>query len=268
MTTNKVTIYKKIFNEAREYLLSFEGIDINMIDKHLNRWKECGPQSIQDLLFAMLESVSNKRGMPNTIGDIENVRPYLEDFTPILIIEKYSDDWKKLFDTIKNNYEPPGRMVVNNPKSYWVIFCKSIISASYFLSQFQNKKKFDNFVSQFYLNEYTRAALPLLLEKEIFGFGFVLACDFLKENGYPKFVKPDVHIKAIFHGIHISKSESDYEIFKDVIRFSENINQLPYCVDKLFWLVGSGYFYLDNVKINTSRDDFIEEIQREFRGKL
>nr|QNO44219.1 hypothetical protein JAFNDAPN_00001 [Methanosarcinales archaeon ANME-2c ERB4]QNO46539.1 hypothetical protein HKKCGBCL_00016 [Methanosarcinales archaeon ANME-2c ERB4] len=169
---------------------------------------------------------------------------------------------------IKNDYEPPGRMTIDNPKSYWVIFCKSVFSASHFLSQFSELEEFDNFVSQFYLNEYTRVALPLLLEKEVFGLGFALACDFLKENGYPKFVKPDVHIKAIFHGIGISKSDSDYDIFKDVIRFSEDIKELPYCVDKLFWLVGSGRFYLDEVKINTNRDEFIGRIKHEFRDEL
>jgi len=107
-----------------------------------------------------------------------------------------------------------------------------------------------------------------LLEKEIFGLGFALACDFLKENGYPKFIKPDVHIKAIFHGVGISKSKSDYDIFKDVIRFSEDINELPYCVDKLFWLIGSGKFYLDNVRIKTNRDEFVERIKHQFRDEL
>ena len=222
--TNKVIVYRKIFDEAREYLLSFDPIDKNMLDMHINGGKECKNQSVQDLLFGMLESVSNKRNMQSTIGSIEKLRPFLEDFIPLQIIEKYDDDWRGLFTTIENNYEPPGQMTIDNPRSYWVIFCKSVFSASHFLSRFSNLEEFDNFVSQFYLNEYTRVALPLLLKEEIFGLGFALACDFLKENGYPKFVKPDVHIKAIFHGIGISKSDSDYDVFKDVIRFSKDVN--------------------------------------------
>ena len=115
----------------------------------------------------------------------------------------------------------------------------------------------------FYLNEYTRVALPLLLSREIDGMGFALACDFLKENGYPKFVKPDVHIKKIFQGLGLSDSDDDYEVFKDVIRFSELVNELPYKVDKLFWLVGSGNLYLSGIKIPTNRDYFIEKINRD-----
>ena len=102
--------------------------------------------------------------------------------------------------------------------------------------------------------------MPLLLAKEIFGLGFALACDFLKENGYPKFVKPDRQIKAIFRGLHLTESTSDYEVFKDVIRFSDAVDEIPYRVDKLFWLIGSGKFYLDNIKIKSNRNEFIQQI--------
>ena len=266
--TNEVIVYRGVFDKAREYLLSFDSIDENMLDKHLNAWKGCKINTVQDLLWGMLDSVSNRRNMPKTIGPVDKMRPVLEDFIPSKIVEKYDDSWEKLFKTIEKEYKPLGKMVIDNPRSYWVIFCKSVISASRFLSRFSNLDEFNKFVSQFYLNEYTRVALPLLLAKEVFGLGFTLACDFLKENGYPKFVKPDVHIKAIFNGIGISKSNLDYDVFKDVIRFSENINELPYCVDKLFWLVGSGRFYLDKVEIITNRDEFIEMITREFGAEL
>ncbi len=254
---------KFIFGAARVYLLTFEGVNNNMIDKHLNLWKEGKRDSINDLLFGVLEAVKTRQGMQNAIGEIEQLRQYLQDFSPRQIIARY-DNWKKLFRTIESNYNPPGRMAINIPQNYWRIFCKSVISASKFLSRFSNVEEFDRFVSQFYLNEYTRVALPLLLDKEIVGLGFALSCHFLKENGYPKFVKPDVHIKEIFKGIGISQSEADdYEVFKDVVRFSESINEIPYVVDKLFWLVGSGDFYLDELRIRTKRDDFIEEVKKE-----
>ncbi len=86
--TNRVTVYRKIFDEAHGYLLSFDLIDENMLDKHINSWKECKIQSVQDLLWGMLESVSNKQAMPHTIGPIEKLRPFLEDFSPPQIIEK------------------------------------------------------------------------------------------------------------------------------------------------------------------------------------
>lgn len=266
MTGNE--IYKKIFDEAFRYLRSFEGIDDDVISRHLNDWENTKPESILDLYTQMLVSISNKRNMKKTIGPIENIRPFLEDFSPKRIVERYDSDWEELFNTIKNNYDSPGRMEIDNPRSYWVIFCKSVISSSGFFSRFSNLEEFDNFVSQFYLNEYTRVALPLLLEKEIFGLGFILACDFLKENGYPKFIKPDTHTKKIFEGTGISDSDSDYNIFKDLIRFCEDIDELPYRVDKLFGLVGSGQFYLDEIKIDTDPDWFIEKINQKIENGI
>ncbi len=273
---------KRIFEMAYSHLLSFDGVEKHMIDEHLNHWKQGKRDSINNLLRGMLNSVQNKRGMWRAIGNLENLKPYLENFEPARIVEKYGgnwrEDWEKLFEMVQNSYTPPGRMAIDIPQNSWTIFCKAIISASNFLSRFSNIEEFDEFVSRFYLNEYTRLALPLLLDKEIFGLGFALACDFLKENGYPKFVKPDSNIMAIFKGIGISHPKADdYQVFKDVVKFSESIDEVPYVVDKLFWLVGSGNFYLSKEskeidaekykkikrKISARRDYFIGNVRKE-----
>ncbi|GAG19666.1 unnamed protein product, partial [marine sediment metagenome] len=151
---------------------------------------------------------------------------------------------------------------------------------SRFLSRFHDLKEFDDFTKNFISNPDTRIGLPLLLKEEIHGFGFALACDFLKENVNPKFVKPDTHIKDIFKGICISKSNaSDFEVFTDVVKFSECICEVPYRVDKLFWLVGSGKFYLQRIgtkengelktlEVRTDKRHFIEAINKKYGEKL
>lgn len=257
---------QKIYSEARKYLLDFDEINEDILEKHLDNYKIGAATSIEELLKKILNSVKNKQAMPNTIGDIDKLGPYLCDFNPKQIITVFENNWEKVFYKIKNEYKPKGKFDINKPQSYWVIFCKSVISAANFVNKFSNIEEFNIFVEKFYLNEYTRVALPLLLQREIKGFGFALACDFLKENGYEKFVKPDVHIKYIFNGIGLSDSDDDYEIFKDVIRFAESINEVPYCVDKLFWLIGSGNFYLrepplNKKRIRTDSDQFIKRIK-------
>jgi hypothetical protein len=253
---------KQIFDEARRYLLSFDGIDEAIIERHLDEWRSNIPKSLEDVFYGMLDSVRNRQGMPNAIGEIDKLQLCLYNFNPRTVIKEYENDWRRIFTRIKNECPPPGQMDVENPRSYWVIFCKSIVSAANFLSRYSDLRQFNTFVETFYLNEHTRVALPLLLEKEVFGMGFALACDFLKENGYPKFIKPDVHIKAIFSGIGLSKSDRDYDVFKDVVRFSETIDELPYRVDKMFWLIGSGNFYLNKLRIRTNRDEFTSKTKK------
>lgn len=41
------------------------------------------------------------------------------------------------------------------------------------------------------------------------------------------------------------------------------INELPYKVDKMFWLVGSGNFYKCNIRIVTNRYGFIQYVKKE-----
>jgi hypothetical protein len=148
-------------------------------------------------------------------------------------------------------------MDITNNRSHWVIYCKSAVSIAEFLESYGNIDEFYKFTNSFLLNEHTKLALPLLISAEVFGFGFALACDFIKDNVSPDFVKPDVHINEIAFGLGISQSKNDFDVFKDMIRFCQSINQKPCEVDKLFWLIGSGDFYLNQIEINSSRNEFI-----------
>ena len=86
----------------------------------------------------------------------------------------------------------------------------------------------------------------MLLSREIEGFGFALSCDFLKEMGYVNFPKPDVHLRDIFTSLGLCKNKpNDYQLFKAVIRVAGHAGVSPYNADKVFWLIGSGYFYSD-----------------------
>ncbi|BCO09284.1 hypothetical protein GF1_16600 [Desulfolithobacter dissulfuricans] len=104
----------------------------------------------------------------------------------------------------------------------------------------------------------------MILEAEIYGIGFPLACDFLKELGYINYGKPDVHIIEIFEAIGlVEKGASNYQILKAITRIAKNINVSVYNVDKLFWLIGSGYFYNhiqagNKGKVGRMKEAFIE----------
>ncbi len=100
--------------------------------------------------------------------------------------------------------------------------------------------------------------------KQKFWSRFPLACDFLKELGYLNYGKPDVHIRDIFSATGLlSEKSSNYQVLKAITRVSENVEETPYNVDKLFWLIGSGYFYNHTEIGNQGRtkrlkDSFIE----------
>lgn len=249
------------FDKAKDYLKSLDGVTGKMIDAHLNDWKTRKPKDISGLFRKCLFHAQNRRKMKNSIGNIDNLESILFNFDPQNVAHNYSS-WESLFSTIKNGtYKPPGRLEKSNLRSYWVIYCKSIVSIANFLLLFKNIEEFDAFVNGFLTNEYSRLALPLLIKEELFGFGFALACDFLKENGYPDFVKPDTHLNDIARGLGISEAQSDLGIFKDVQAYCKRIEKRPYEVDKLFWLVGTGDFYLNRISVKSSKKAFIEGVK-------
>ena len=101
----------------------------------------------------------------------------------------------------------------------------------------------------------------MLLSKEVFGFGFPLACDFLKELGYVQYSKPDTHLKEIFKELGLVESDNDYEVFKKIVKIGLLVKKDPAIVDKVFWLIGSGNFYESDVKIGRQKSQFIKYIK-------
>ena len=133
------------------------------------------------------------------------------------------------------------------------------------MGQFKSGPDFLAWVQTFDDDSRKRAALPLLLSKEIDGFGFALGCDFLKRLGFLNFAKPDVHVKAITKGLKLSiETANDYVVFKDVVRIAAHCDKTPYDVDTLFWLVGSGRFDLHPSigRVATDRDGFSQKASR------
>lgn len=255
---------------AKDYLtdsLSQLGVEdaSELIERYLHVSAENRPETINEIYYRILESGQSgerKAGViGGAIGGVRKLEPVLCDFDPELVLEKYSSE-QEVFEEIMARLQPRGSI---NPsaKGIWPMYCRTILSGAKFLSQFASAKDFYDWVDFFDEDERARPALPMLVAQEIYGIGFALACDFLKELGYENFSKPDVQIKAIFPALGLCPfGAGDYEVFKAIARVGRNVGVTPYNVDKLFWLIGSGTFYNDahvgkNGKIGSRKKAFI-----------
>jgi len=258
-----------ITSEAYNYVIEKSSVTKKKLDYYLNEWKCRKPNTINELFRNLLESAKNTGGMPNFIGNLEIYRSVLFDFNPKKVYNTYQN-WEAVFDEINLKCQTPSPMNKSNKRNSWVKYTKSVIDSAKYMSRFDDVANFQVYTEQFVNAENIdlRIALPLIIKEEIYNIGFALACDFIKENISPKFIKPDVHINKIFRGIGICKeSDSGYDIFRKVIIFSQKANQEPYWIDKLFWLIGSGKFYINKKyrkeeKFKSSREEFINLINR------
>lgn len=260
---------RAVYALAKDYLpqLNIDGVTPELIEKYLH--PKGRPQSIAGILVRLLESAKNanmKDGViTGSIGEINNLKDVLFDFEPTAIIENYPT-WQSVFDQIKIRLKPKGKMR-DTARAIFPLYCRTILSASQFMAQFSTADDFYEWVDFFDKDERARPALPLLLAQQIVGFGFTLACDFLKELGYINFAKPDVQLREIFEGLGLCPPESsDFEVFNAIIRVAQNVKATPYSVDKIFWLIGSGKFYDDkaigkNGRIGSRKKAFIQFAQ-------
>ena len=60
------------------------------------------------------------------------------------------------------------------------------------------------------LNNLSITALPIVIDQEVYGIGFPLACDFLKEIGYGRYGKPDTHTIDILYETGLAPGTDNY----------------------------------------------------------
>lgn len=272
-------IDRQAYELAKGYLpsLNIDGVTESLIEKYLNPLSlNPKPTSKTGLFQRILESAQNanmKAGViGKSIGGVGRLGLVLANFDSKAVLAKYGDSWEAVLDDIVKKLNPRGQ-IRRTPRSIWPHYCQTILSAAQFVEQFASADDFFKWVDFFDQDERARASLPMLLSHEIVGFGFALSCDFLKELGYVNFPKPDVHLRDIFTALELCEDKNDdYHLFKAIIRVSANANVIPYNADKVFWLVGSGYFYEDlhigsNGRIGNHKQAFIEFARRKICEK-
>jgi len=258
---------RKAYELAKSYLPSqkITGVTQALIEKYQNLSSlRPKPTSRNELYERLLRSAQNAGMKSSVIGDsiggVDKLSSVLYDFSPKLVLANYEDDREAVLDRVIKELKPRGK-IRKTSRSLWPLYCQTIISAARFIEQFDSANQFFEWVDFFDQDARARPSLPLLLDREIEGFGFALSCDFLKELGYVNFPKPDIHLHDIFEALELCQAEvDDYQLFKAIIRLASNADVTPYAVDKVFWLIGSGNFYDDPEigSIGNHKQDFIE----------
>jgi hypothetical protein len=256
-----------LYDQARHFLLSIDGVTETILEQHLIPEYD-KPDDLNTIYKRLCESAQNRqmsvKVIGGSIGGLENLSEVLFNFDPIQVSTKYkNDDQAKLLNAIIDQVAPQGK-IRKTSRSIWPQFCKSVIDSAHFLSRFKDSADFYNWADYFSTNEIAKPALPLMISIEISGFGFPLACDFLKEIGYTEFGKPDVHIKKILAALGYietnqkSNLKLDYETVRALDLIAVECGVTPFHVDKVLWLIGSGNFYRSGLEIGSRRDEFIE----------
>lgn len=259
---------RRTYQLVREYLKGLHVPGGPITDEILDSYEPlvARPADMTEVYYRMLESLQNAGMRPSviggSIGGVDRLKPVLCDFHPMEVVRRFTD-WQSVMDEIQVQLQPRGKIRLA-PRSIWPMYCRGILTSAVFLGQFPSLAEFQEWVDFFDKDDRARVALPMLLDLEIEGLGFALACDFLKEIGYSNFAKPDVHLRDIFTGLGLCPERAnDYQLFNAIVRVANHVGETLYRVDKIFWLIGSGHLYMhrtigNNGSIGGHKSQFIE----------
>ena len=251
-----------IYSAARAYLDSIKPTSISLDNYFLGDSRDF--TSLTDVDIQFIRSAQNYQQMPNVIkfdARKERIASLTYGFDYSIVKDFSAED---LYQMFRREFRVDSE---DNNHNCWLKWSKSIIDAAKFISDFSDVDDFVVFVNRFDYNVSSRIALPLLIAQKIYGMGFALACDTLKELGFTNYPKPDVHLMDIFSALGIS-GKQPIDTFEAIARMAESAKAVdkdatPYKVDKTFWLICSGRFYLERpeVIIGRHKAKFIELAQ-------
>ncbi len=247
-------IMELMYKEAKIMLTEIcpENVDLN---KYFNLEKTF--KSKNDIMHTLLIALQDKQRSDNVIGITkkekkETFRKLFFDYDCDMILNNYDEN--TLLEMFRRNFKINN---IESSRNLWRLYARSVISGAKFLNNFNNAIEFDEFVLSYKNN---KIELIELLQSKIFGMGFAVACNFLKDLGYEDYAKPDVHIKDIFLAFNLC-DDSDYSVFNAVLDMSKVVSDSAYNIDRLFWLICSGKFFLDDVSIGKNKENYINRVK-------
>jgi len=179
----------------------------------------------------------------------------LFDFDPPMVLSNFSIE--SLHDAYHKAFAFPNR---DNKRSIWYRFSKGTMSIARFLSQYQTAEDFHAFVNQFTSNQLMADTLPRIIQDNIHGYGYALACDVLKELGYTQYSKPDTHLVEVFQSIGLTNGDIRSTV-QMVQTIAEANGITPYRLDKIIWLICSGRYYLHKIKVPSRRAELVLQLR-------
>lgn len=246
-------------------------------------------QSLNSLFERLLISAQNASGKHNIIGlpilGVPNLRAVLCEFSPQCVLEKfgYNDASNKdktvenILDAINNKFPNIG-LNVNQPRlrrievaeglfenrevqlnafndrlNTWNKFAYTIVDAAIFLQSYKSAEDFYDKADEAMKSDIHEFAQNI--ESQVYGIGYALACDFLKEVGVDC-GKPDVHIKKILEGVTNQRKLNDQQLQEAMQIIAKEKKVTLFAVDKVFWMIGTTNF---SINICNYRQSFINE---------
>lgn len=239
-----------LYNTAYSMLVKMlpSGIDEESLQEYFVGDQK-NPKDLRDVFVALIKTAQNYQYMPNVIQFDKREQAIgciLNDFD-----YKYACtlDPTELYRTFRNEFGAISEHA-------WQLWSKAVVDSASFVQSFSSLSDFNAYVT----GSSNLKKVPITISNQIRGIGFALACNALKELGYFNYVKPDVHLIDICVELGITDKDP-LKVFDAMLQIASDNCITPYKLDKVLWLVCSGNFYKDHVRITGKKNELIMAIK-------
>lgn len=252
-----------LFETAYNYLVKIVKNDERLRDVVLEKYFQVKKaETLADVYERFIGSAQNYRMMPNVIKFYdrkEEIKDLLYGYD-LKRISNMSVD--SLYQRFRDKFDVQTK---DSKRNAWRKWTGAVIDSAKFINEFHTLNEFTEFVNSKYDNDDSRKVLALGIAKRIRGMGFTLVCDALKELGYTRFSKPDVHMRKVFSSIGLC-NDDEFDVCEAIEKMAEDCKTVytditPYKVDKVFWLICSGNFYREKVKVKSNKEELIKRLK-------
>lgn len=243
---NEIGYYKIIKRYFYEILP--DDVDIN---EYFNPKRK---KDMKEIFYQFCLNMQDYNMMPSVIGFMREDRKI--QFSKIFlnydlkaVVITYTEE--TLFKKFCNEFEVKNKESKNN---LWTRYARSIMDSCVFLSRFANAKDFNDYIESFNGN------LDIIydISSHIRGMGFALACNIIKDLGFVNYAKPDTHTKDVIEAM--GYLNDDVSVIRAIQNIANENNDTAFNVDRMIWLICSGYFYNENIRVGSHKKDLIQRI--------
>lgn len=210
--------------------------------------------SMKDVFYQFCGNLQDYNMMPSVIGFLREDRK--EKFYQIFcgydkdqVRDKYTEE--SLFEEFCNCFPVKNKESKNN---LWKRYARSIIDTCEYLAKFDSIDSFYNYIESY------QGDLGVVNEmsKSIRGMGFALTCNMVKDLGFTEYAKPDTHTKDVIAAM--GYSDDDISVIRTIQRIANENNDTAFNLDRMIWLICSGYYFNHNIRVGSHKKELIEKI--------
>lgn len=239
-----------LYNTAYSMLVKMlpSGIDEESLQEYFAGDQD-NPKDLRDVFIVLIRTAQNYQRMPNVIQFDKRkhaIGRILKDFDykyacTLEPIELYNSFRREFGDISEHS---------------WQLWSKAVVDSASLVRSFASINDFNAFVT----GSSNLKSVPITIAGRIRGVGFALACNALKDLGFLDYVKPDVHLIDICVELGIS-DKNPIKVFDSMLQIASDNCISPYKLDKVLWLVCSGNFYMNHIRIKGKKNELIMAIK-------